>query len=403
MIVSCPSCGNGNPPWARQCTRCGEPLDGQSARAPAARYKVTVRQATQADTEIGQSSERLAGQQPRPPVSVPPKLREVRRPIDTMERDPNTGVPIPPARLPNAPTRSVTAAPEPAPSPSPDPAHEPEPTTPAPTPPAPSRIAVPAAPASSSASTQATPARPPAPAPTSSRTVDSPQAVTPRTPAPAADLLARLAPPQSAEPRLPPDFRFPEQPAPRLPDSRVAATEPAEPRLPTLDADPALANPIGTTPTLPGFDDTPALLAPDSGKETGHGRASKPQEPTKNRQGKPDDRTGARPGARTDTRADDEPTLPAADLPHFDEDPRIGLHDGRQEQRSPPSAALVLPVPNRTVRNLLAAVAVLAVVAIGIAAFIAVVQTAPGNPQQESTIDRLAARAIERLESWGLR
>src|SRR5690606_37041671 len=156
----------------------------------------------------------------------------------------------------------------------------------------------------------------------------------------------------------------------------------AEPRLPTLDVDPALASPIGTTPTLPGFDQTPALLVPDSGKETGHGRESKPQEPTKaSRQDKPDDRTGTRTGARTDTRADDEPKLPAADLPHFDEDPRIGLHDSRQEQRSPPSAALVLPVPNRTVRNLLAAVAVLVVVAIGVAAFIAVVQTAPGNPQ----------------------
>lgn len=42
MIVSCPSCGGGNPPWARRCAKCGASLDERPAPAsdaprPAAR------------------------------------------------------------------------------------------------------------------------------------------------------------------------------------------------------------------------------------------------------------------------------------------------------------------------------------------------------------------------------
>ena len=466
MIVSCPSCGNGNPPWARRCTRCGEPLDGQGVRTPAERYKVTVRPASAAEPASGTGAERPLGQSNRPPVTVPPKLREVRRPIDTMERDPQTGVPIPPARLANVPVRTVAADPQPAPASPPAPSAAPvaEPPPPAPlavsapaaapvpvkakeeTPSAaPARDAkpaaapaasptaastaaaatratappaVPAAPAPAPASTPAAAPTPtaaptprqtlePIPASTTPATSASPgstnarpalpaatNTLAPRVSTPAANSLANLAPPRLAEPRLPEDFRLPEQPAPRLPEPLVAKGKQAEPRLPLSDPRPELARGAGTTLSLPGFDDAPGPADTGPGQAPATGRQPTPEHPA---------RTGRQRKSEADARADGEPILSDLSLAHLDEDPRIALRDTPSERQGPPSAALELPVPNRTVRNLLAAAAVIVVVAIGVTAFVAVVQTAPESPQQESAIDRLATRAIERLESWGLR
>jgi hypothetical protein len=175
--------------------------------------------------------------------------------------------------------------------------------------------------------------------------------------------LDHLKPPASTDPRLPDEFKFPGEPDLSTQPQTNTSTKPAEPRLALHDAAPP---PNGRKPT--------AMRS---------AQLELPVEPPK-----------AVP--------EPEPVLTQAAPERFDEGPRIDDPADARERRNAPSAALEMPTPSRALRNLIAAIAVIVVIAIGVSAFVAVVMTAPDSPQQASAIDRFATRALERLETWGL-
>src|SRR5690606_18934715 len=135
----------------------------------------------------------------------------------------------------------------------------------------------------------------------------------------------------------------------RFPDQRAATAKQAEPRLPLSDPkdpSPALATEAGATLSLPGFDEPPSLVDENPENTPAASRDPKPEQPAP---------VAGQRNAESDARTEAEPVLSDLNLAHLDDDPKLGLRDAASERQGSPSAALELPTPNRTVRNLLAA------------------------------------------------
>lgn len=339
MIVSCPSCGGGNPPWARRCAKCGASLDEQPAPAPDA---------------------------PRPAA-----------------RAPAVPEPAPAAAKPVEPPSGEAAAS--APRADAAPAWQPFERTR----PAPANLAdlLARAPAAADPLTGLTGLAPPTG--TEPRLPDWDEIPTGRASEARAEHRARSGPSEHAEQERP----APRLPEPKLADATLAEPKLAEPKLP----EPKLPEPgvpettLGTIdsklgPAQPG----PRIVEPTLGPADVLPETAEPQLRDNDARPAPASRgTGPTEPRLGDIRASARP---------IGNEPRLGDPEAPVVRRARPAPAIELPA--RRSPAWLAPLLVLLVLAAGVGAFLAVWMSAPEGGGLD--FGELAARARDRLVEWGL-